>query len=638
MIQMKPTDVRATTSGQSLILVLLLLSLAASLLAVFLCYLAAHLHFAARTIGGAAARSLAESGVEYALHQLKYGDWLAKEKPLRFKSPEIGGTGVFELLIEEVDGGSTLKIQALGRDSFSGVKKTVTVTVANPMALTGFLLSVLNLDYELEELQRSPVSVFGSDGVAATGVIQELHTIPTYSTVSLLASTDPLFAGVLQGSDYVTDDSGVPLSRTDKLPPGPGKYSIDYATGIVQFSASDAGRPVCIIYDYLRRIPPPPGPHLVSLPYVPIREGSDTVPAMLRIADSPSGKKGVYQPDYRAGVLRFSEQDGGAIISPRYSYLGTRMTGAVRVNGNVELQNTNLFYLFGSKRQQFSASGRISYGPLCNLTIWDESGPSANARPQSEGNGLLVERAAEFRMPPIDTDRLRRRAKLEREGGVYFDNRSDVEFEDLRPEDASTNSGEIRSEREELDWEAYMKRLYHDWSVSGSDNWRGGVYSPPGVTVDLSSVPQVGQRMIFAEGNILLKGTLAEDQQLIVVSCQNIYIEDNIGRSPSSSLTLIAEGNVCVNLSKLQPQLSAGRPLTLYMNCIVFARRGTLGVIPGGTANNRAIMHGAFFVNRLYPNEQWAKAFASIDWIYDPSFSNPPKLPAGLLIIRSWEE
>jgi hypothetical protein len=165
--------------------------------------------------------------------------------------------------------------------------------------------------------------------------------------------------------------------------------------------------------------------------------------------------------------------------------------------------------------------------------------------------------------------------------GLYIDNRSDVQEENA------------------------IYNLRSDWlNPGGSEYWKGPYYSPPGVSIlltpfDLDNddgdnnpmtgnpdmvltrtdsvwydpegnprtdmgemiyMPYPKNRVIFAEGNIRIKGMLPRDMQLTVVSGATIYIEGNILRyreqdpdsppSPKSSIALLATDYICVNTTQ----------------------------------------------------------------------------------------
>jgi len=91
-------------------------------------------------------------------------------------------------------------------------------------------------------------------------------------------------------------------------------------------------------------------------------------------------------------------------------------------------------------------------------------------------------------------------------------------------------------------------------------NWydeNGNVLSATGEQI-LMSYPKNG--VIFAEGNIRIKGMLPPDVQLTVVSGATIYVEGNILKyrtgnpkvdpSPRSAIALLATDNICVNTTQ----------------------------------------------------------------------------------------
>lgn len=622
-------------SGQSLILALFFLAIIMMLVAIFVRCVGYGCNFTESSLDRTSARYMAESGIEYSLYQLRYGDWLSKEKPFIFKSPEIGDIGSFDLEVDESSFGSQILIRSTGIDSYSNSKTTVTVTVGNPYAITGYLLSVLNYNSEINMYEPS-CTVFGSDGVAAVGLSQEMIVIPLYRSLSVKARSDVFFGGIAPGTDYVIDDSGLSITRTGNIPPHPGSYNIDYANGIITFSEADAGRHVSVFYDYLRRVSMT-SPCGISLPYESIREGSDMVFGMKRVPVYPT-EKGCYMPLYDRGALAFSETNKGALLNVKYSFLGTRMAGPVRVNGDVEWRNTNLLYLFSSKNQKFCASGRVLLGSRGRLIVHCEDDGFGGK--SSDFKDRVLEHVPTVSPPSVNFSRLRSQSKSKNGSVVYVDNYGDCEFKDIVSNKMNISDEIVGNSGVYIDWNKYNDELYHDWEVMGSERWKGGVYSPPGKVINLSSFTSSSGRgdrgLVFLEGNAIIRGSLPEGQRLTIVSARNIYIEESIGGSKSASLTLIADGNICLNVTRMQPRLTGGGPLSFYINCVAYARRGAIAVIPGGGSNNRLIMHGAFSMNHIFPNEEWAKSFDSIDWVYDPSFCGPKKLPVELIGIESW--
>lgn len=618
--------------GQSLLIVLPLILLIAFLLGIYVTQLTRHIDFVGRNVDSAAARTMAESGIQYALHQFRYGDWLSRQKPFSYQSVEIDGRGSFEVVIQEDPKDEQIIVRSVGKDGMSGREKTVTVGVYDPTSFLRHVIGVTNYDPDKSCVQHMAVSAFGSGGVASVGLLQELFTVGRDCAIQLLAHTDPLFAGVEPGSDLMADNDGNLLSRTDELPVRKGTYHINYATGCVSFAEADAGRPVRVRYDYLRRIPGRPGPFIIPLPFAPVKEGSEHVAGMRKSNGNPVAA-GYYCADYANGTLAFSEGDAGAVVAARHSFLGTRITGAVRVNGDVELHNTCLLFLSRSKGENISASGRVVVSPGSKVTVWDESRHYADAH-TSITQGLIKEKTAEFCAPNIDTGYFRRLTKEASTGRmVYIDNPGDIEFVDL-VDKAVSNSA--RSPHEQpFNWNDYLERLYLDWEQAYGTNWRNGTYSPPGKLIDLASISRIAEKgqgvVVFAEGNIILRGQASDDCHVAIISGRNIYLENSVPAIANSSLLLIAEGNICINLTRVQPRLLSSRAISLYINCVAYAKRGTIGVIAGNQTKNRAAMQGVFCSNRFYPNDAWAKAFLDLEWTHDPAFCRPSRLPRELI-------
>ena len=155
------------------------------------------------------------------------------------------------------------------------------------------------------------------------------------------------------------------------------------------------------------------------------------------------------------------------------------------------------------------------------------------------------------------------------------------------------NGGDVQTESE-----GYTLRS--NWTQPGTEYWNGPYYTPPGVTITLfpydldkaeespgvlngpdmiitrdassrfiwrdkygNPLPATGEQIImpypkngviFAEGNIRIKGTLPPRTQLTVVSGGTIYIEGNLLRNPaepeSSAIALLAQDYVCVNTTQ----------------------------------------------------------------------------------------
>ncbi len=87
--------------------------------------------------------------------------------------------------------------------------------------------------------------------------------------------------------------------------------------------------------------------------------------------------------------------------------------------------------------------------------------------------------------------------------------------------------------------------------------------SQPGFGPTIESMPYPENGVIFAEGNIRIKGMVAADSQLTIVSNENIYIEGNILKQDefTSAVALLARKNVVLNTTMfmgLAPLSSAG--------------------------------------------------------------------------------
>lgn len=184
------------------------------------------------------------------------------------------------------------------------------------------------------------------------------------------------------------------------------------------------------------------------------------------------------------------------------------------------------------------------------------------------------------------------------------------------------NSGDVQKQSVTL----YGGRnLRSDWIMPGnltSESWFGPYYIPKGVIIELTPSGITVQRtdfstqnastiwrdkdgklrpewgstctfdypkngVLFAEGNIRIKGMLPEDTQLTVVSNENIYIDGNILKNrpndtdilngvdtedkviadKSSAISLLARKNVVVNTTMfMKPMMSVDRGFSDYGN------------------------------------------------------------------------
>lgn len=175
-------------------------------------------------------------------------------------------------------------------------------------------------------------------------------------------------------------------------------------------------------------------------------------------------------------------------------------------------------------------------------------------------NGLP--RAITYAEPPaIDLGRYTNLAR--RRGGIFINNGGDIQY--------SHNLDMLR-----MDW---MRRRV------ATSSWAGSVYTPPGVEIFLEPAPYqwvAGNPLttcitvvrhdrafpdgtytkifwnrdingvIYAQGNVRIKGTVAPDEALTVVSGGTIYIEGFLRKgNQNSALALLATDAICVNTTQI---------------------------------------------------------------------------------------
>ena len=330
---------------------------------------------------------------------------------------------------------------------------------------------------------------------------------------------------------------------------------------------------------------------------------------------------------------------GNGRITETYGRVKTRYTrrGApIRVNGDVNFDNVNIILralrttggdgdTIYSPRDLVEVSGTITGG---NISVYDQDYNDVSNdvdfndfRKEADTQGAVI---SELEAPLIDgkitdksTTRYRQLTKNTgkvisnniRSGeygwgdGIYIDN-----FNDEQKESETLFGG-------------YSLRA--DWLTPGNNlsngrnfppPWQGPYYIPPAAVIELSPSgisiqrtdfsrqgisyiwrdsdgnqrPEWGSTcnfdypkngVLFAEGNIRIKGMLPEDTQLTVVSNQNIYIDGNILKNrphgtvilnavdteerkvadDSSAISLLARKNVVVNTTMfMKPMMSLG--------------------------------------------------------------------------------
>jgi hypothetical protein len=206
-------------------------------------------------------------------------------------------------------------------------------------------------------------------------------------------------------------------------------------------------------------------------------------------------------------------------------------------------------------------------------------------------------------------------------GGIYIDNFADIQYRH--------NIENLR-----LDW---LRR-------QSPSSWSGSIYVPPGVEIFLEPRPYQNNSanpittcitvvrhdrafpdgtytriywlrdyrpVIFAEGNIRIKGRLAPNEALTVVSNGTIYIEGMLGTpwderaNDRSALALLAADAICVNTT----QIPTGFPSLI-----------TTADVESDTLNGQPpfhwhLHHGEYFFTSFYTGTNTKPGFTS-DSIY----------------------
>jgi len=446
------------------------------------------------------AQCLAEMGIDHALEQLNGGDWLQEDRPIRYASEKIPDVGSFEVEVADVPGRAEMRIIATGREA-SGRRAQVTVRVAKPTELTRHIRNVYNYDYARDRLDKRAIVEFGTGGVGASGIVEELVTIPASGKVTLACVSDPAFGGLVPGSESVTTWFGERYRRREIGRAGRDEYVVDYLRAQLIFSPFDAGQKLSVFYDYLRRVPRPPGPYVFQLPYTPARDGSE-------IVCGPAG-----QSFFRDRVFPQLQDP----------YFFEADTGMLRFSAN-----------------------------------------------------------------PKDRQNLR--------------------------------------------------SLAAEWTAGAGGAWHGDTYDPPGHQIDVGRIGLPQNGVIYAEGNVRVRGRLPRTARLTVVSGGTIYIEGNLEKSdPRSTLALLADEHVCINAGHMRPKISRAR-LQLYVAALIYARRGSFAVVPGGGDYNELVVYGAINENHAYPNAEWAKAFSAIEHVYDAAHRDRARRPPNLVVPLSWHQ
>lgn len=584
-----------------------------------------HIDFAGRLEQRLSAENLARSGLDYAAYQFSCCDWLGKDRPFEFDRKL--GKGEFRLRIVDADD-KTLRIESTGIDKRGSVCK-LRMLMSKPNVMTDYLLCVLNYDSMNSRLMDGALCEIGSGNMAASSMTEELHTIPEGGIIASDGHSDPYYAGIVPGSTYVVDDIGIEFHLDGLRPSTSTHYSVDPRTGVFVFHELDKNKRVSIYYDYFRKVPVSPNPFVVNLPYAPLRHGSEHVwnadgtPFWISLV-APVVQAN-YLVDPERGAVQVSEFDSGRPIRVAYAYLGSRFTGPVHVNGDIVWHHTNRCFMFENRGDKFAASGRFRYEPGATVSLWTEKKRVQDVRSNQDAAALYKENDSVIEPPRFDLNWIRKQANPGMGGsGWYYDNSSDIECK---------KTGDM------ITVPLSDQEVLHDWQEKHSSYWVNSVYEPPGKEIDLSQLPpdEPHNGLIFAEGNLIVHGKVPPGRRLTLVSANNIYIDGSIWqKNRGSSIALLAEKNICMNLSKMDSlAASQGPQRELYINALLCARNGTLGVIPG-LHDYAAIVYGALSINTLYSHDEWGKAFSSIDFVFDPAFKSsntrPPYLSTVLRI------
>jgi len=619
-----------TQRGQALLVSLLLLLLLAVLVAIVVRHARVDLEFRSIVKERDQALDAAEAGITYALWRLERGDWLERQRPLAFEGKHAKRGG-FLVRVTDVAHEAALRVHAEGWSKLGGVRRRVTVLVSNPSELMQHVRQVYHFDSAARQLQERHVLELGAGGEAVNGVVEEIFTVPGSRRIVLGAVSEPSFHSVVIASDAVISSAGHQFRRAGvaaaediRPPPGllslpglqkAGQYVIDYATGELTFHPDDVGQHVFVFYEYYHRVPGPPPPFAFGLPYAPVAELTDVVyspltgrvfrrdPVLPTVRDH-------YFLDYGTGLTTFSEQDAGLPLGMVYSFLGARYTGPLHVNGDLHLDRNVLFYLFATRGDSVTATGKVRYSPQARPHVLFESRRTVN--PILKESSLLREKAELHYPPDLNMVYYRDVADPERGGdGLYINNPAHRQD----PED-----------------------VLQEWQLVRP----GQRYRAPAVPIDLNRIRVPPNGVIYAEGNVSVEGKLPRRTRLTVVSGGIIYIEGNLQRQDEeSSLALLARDHVCLNASVFAPerkQIAQRRIQGFYVNALVYAQRGTFAVIPALGEHRQLIVYGAVNENFPYPPAEWAEAFDAVEFIYDPLLRRPECRPPHLVSVLLWEE
>lgn len=563
------------------------------------------------------AEYLARSGLDCAAYEINCGDWL--ERSLPFELTWKVDKGNIRVKVSDA-GPRLLCIQCTGVDR-TGIRCKMRMLIGKPDVFTKYVLSVVNYDSSVSKLEPGSFTEIGSANMAASSIREELGVVPEGGVIRTHGMDDSYYSGIVPGTTYVMDDAGRELIFDVGTPTGEGHYSVDMKSGAFVFHKDDKGKIVCIFYDYFRRVPVAPRPLQIWLENSPLRLGGERVWGVNGSSFWKSDVAPVVQANYyidpNRGMVQFSSFDSGSLVRIAYSHLGSRFTGPVAINGDLKWNHINRCFLLESRGDRFRISGKFSYELGAKVSVCTEKAEVKDVQLDDSAKNVFQEKQPAIEPPVFNLDWLRRQANPDMGGsGLYIDNPSEVECIEVDPGRGTRPLSE--------------KELLAEWRARGSRRWQAGTYVPPGKTIDLSKLStQPENGLIFAEGNLIVSGKLPPGRRLTLVSGNNIYIQGNIWRKgQGASLALLADNNVCINLTKMEGLSSNQHEVPpCYINGLVYARRGTLAVIPHSTREFAATIFGAVCINKPLDNEDFGRAFSAIDFVYDPTLGNTRNRP-----------
>jgi hypothetical protein len=646
MSYVRPSVFGVPRAGQALLLCLLLLLFVAGLSAVVVKVAREHVSFTTTMRDRAQSRLLCEAGIEYALLQLDRGEWLGKLQkanrithlgavPAGRSDKGSPSRGRFEVVVERCRREEPaapaedkllaemppplLRITATG--IVDGQQCTRTTYASDPTDLWSCALNVYQVDWGQPAHRRAAVTSVGDTGTES--LVQELRTIPGSGRLALGARSDPIFAGIDPGTVSVLCREAEGLralwrAEAQVEDREPGRYRLDGAAGVLDFAPGERGKTVVIRYDYLRRVPKSPGPFVFVVPYTPMVPNTealwDAAGRRLRRDAVRPRLQGHYGLDEERGEFFFTEHDTWIPVRTPYAFQGTRFTGPVRVNGDLEWSGRNLLYLCAAENETVAVTGTHRYRPGAQVFVTHEEGQTIAAADRPSAHVL---EGAPWHWPPPLSLAFYRELTDRRLGGdgLYLN-----------------NPGHRQDPAEAV----------REWARESSRNWRGGVYSPPGAELDLATMELPANGVVFAEGNVNVRGIPAAGTRLTIVSGGTIYVESSVGppvpvagQAEGGSLALIAAQHVCVNTTQFPSRAAGG--VEAHLHALVWARGGTFGAVAAPTGpgqhgqRNRLLVRGSVSVNIAYPADRWARAFTSVEFMHDWSLRSPTRRPPWLV-------